>query len=158
MADGFSWVVRLRAVPLRWMPTFGQRLRDQGTNLNSATSRILRGWAHFQVFKIFSSYSDTFQRPLFHTPRLASDLKLGGFVGSIGFVPTDSKGWTKRKKRPLSKAPFEETWQFGVLCYHSTILQRNGVFEWLKSCRARNGIRPRRETVEKRANNTHLVP
>ena len=25
--------------------------------------------------------------------RLASELELGGFVGSVGFVPTDSKGW-----------------------------------------------------------------
>ena len=30
--------------------------------------------------------------PLCNFPRLASELKLGGFVGSIGFMPTDSKG------------------------------------------------------------------
>lgn len=31
--------------------------------------------------------------------RLAVDLKLGGFVGSIGFVPTDSKGEQEARSR-----------------------------------------------------------
>ena len=32
----------------------------------------------------------------FSVARLASELELGGFVGSVGFVPTDSKGWLGR--------------------------------------------------------------
>lgn len=47
--------------------------------------------------------------------RLASELELGGFVGSIGFVPTDSKGGGALEIPDIKKCVFlNETWHKNI--------------------------------------------
>ena len=61
--------------------------------------------------------------------RLASELELGGFVGSIGFVPTDSKGGGALEIPDIKKCVFlNETWHKNQTTYKISNLDSGGDF------------------------------